>query len=93
MSMRLSLAVVATLAAAGASSAAPRSIADCEAIQSADAYNRCLASFGPAAGGRARSSIAGVVPQRAYSHRVRGLGLEIERGHKRRARMVLTPGR
>jgi hypothetical protein len=29
--------------------AAPRSIADCEKIQSADAYNQCLASFGPVA--------------------------------------------
>jgi hypothetical protein len=29
------------------SAAAPRSIADCERIEAADAYNRCLASFGP----------------------------------------------
>lgn len=29
--------------------AAPRSINDCEKIQSADAYNQCLASFGPVA--------------------------------------------
>ena len=29
--------------------AAPRSIKDCEKIQAADAYNRCLASFGPVA--------------------------------------------
>lgn len=27
--------------------AAPRTIADCERIEAADAYNRCLASFGP----------------------------------------------
>jgi hypothetical protein len=27
--------------------AAPRTIADCEQIEAADAYNRCLASFGP----------------------------------------------
>lgn len=30
-------------------SAAPRSIKDCEKIKAADAYNRCLASFGPVA--------------------------------------------
>jgi hypothetical protein len=29
--------------------AAPRSINDCEKIQAADAYNQCLASFGPVA--------------------------------------------
>ena len=29
--------------------AAPRTIKDCEKIQAADAYNRCLASFGPVA--------------------------------------------
>ena len=29
--------------------AAPRSIRDCEKIQAADAYNQCLASFGPVA--------------------------------------------
>jgi len=27
--------------------ATPRTIADCERIEAADAYNRCLASFGP----------------------------------------------
>lgn len=29
--------------------AAPRTIDDCEKIQAADAYNQCLASFGPVA--------------------------------------------
>jgi hypothetical protein len=33
----------------GAAVAAPRSISDCESIKQADAYNNCLASFGPAA--------------------------------------------
>src|SRR5579863_5843980 len=33
----------------GPLSAAPRSIADCEKIQATDAYNQCLASFGPVA--------------------------------------------
>ncbi|MDQ6702813.1 MAG: hypothetical protein M3Z96_06755, partial [Pseudomonadota bacterium] len=33
------------------SKAAPRSIDDCEKIQAADAYNQCLALFGPLARG------------------------------------------
>ena len=33
------------------SSATPRSIDDCEKIQAADAYNQCLAAFGPLARG------------------------------------------
>ena len=32
--------------------AAPASIGDCESIKGADAYNYCLASFGPRRGGR-----------------------------------------
>ena len=32
-----------------AAHAAPRTIDDCEKIQAADAYNQCLASFGPVA--------------------------------------------
>jgi hypothetical protein len=43
----LSLLGIGLLAAPLA--AAPRSINDCEKIQSADAYNQCLASFGPVA--------------------------------------------
>jgi hypothetical protein len=39
------LAVFAAVPAA----AEPRSIEDCEKIQAADAYNQCLASFGPVA--------------------------------------------
>jgi hypothetical protein len=43
---------VAALAAVPAQSkAAPRSIDDCEKIQAADAYNQCLALFGPLARG------------------------------------------
>jgi hypothetical protein len=40
---------VATLGFAPAAMAAPNSINDCEKIEAADAYNRCLASFGPVA--------------------------------------------
>ena len=40
---------VGAAAVGGPALAAPRSIADCEKIEAADAYNKCLASFGPAA--------------------------------------------
>jgi hypothetical protein len=36
--------------------AEPRTIDDCEKIQAADAYNQCLASFGPAAHEHAHSA-------------------------------------
>ena len=36
------------LALAGFALAAPQSIGDCEKIADPDAYNRCLAAFGPA---------------------------------------------
>ncbi|MGH6795146.1 MAG: hypothetical protein ACREDH_08100 [Methylocella sp.] len=41
----------ALIAASAHANAAPRSIDDCEQIQAADAYNRCLALFGPIARG------------------------------------------
>ncbi len=41
----------ALIAAPAISKAAPRGIDDCEKIQAADAYNQCLASFGPVAKG------------------------------------------
>ena len=40
---------VTALGVAPAAMAAPNSINDCEKIEAADAYNRCLASFGPVA--------------------------------------------
>ncbi|MGH6821711.1 MAG: hypothetical protein ACREDU_12735 [Methylocella sp.] len=43
--------VAALVAAPAQSKAAPRSIGDCEKIQAADAYNQCLALFGPLARG------------------------------------------
>jgi len=39
----------ALIAPSAVSVAAPRTIDDCEKIQAADAYNLCLASFGPVA--------------------------------------------
>ena len=47
MKLRLALALLALVAA---SSAARAGVDACEKIKDADAYNACLASFGPAAG-------------------------------------------
>ncbi|MGH6863960.1 MAG: hypothetical protein ACRECN_06760 [Methylocella sp.] len=52
--MRFNLTVVfvaALVAVPAQSKAAPRGIDDCEKIQAADAYNQCLAVFGPVARG------------------------------------------
>ena len=61
------MAVVAFAASIGVAWAEPRSIADCERISQADAYNRCLAEFGPAArsGGSVREAPAGAQEGRA----------------------------
>lgn len=83
--------VVATLVA-GAATAGPRSIADCETIQAADAYNRCLASFGPSAGRRGRSFGADVSAEGDYSRPEHRSGMA-EQGRKGRVRMVLEPPR
>lgn len=46
------LFTTALFAVSVSTSAAPQTIDDCEKIQAADAYNQCLAIFGPAARGR-----------------------------------------
>jgi len=59
---RATAAALATLVLTFATARAePRSIADCERISQPDAYNRCLAEFGPAArsGGVLRQAPAG----------------------------------
>ncbi len=43
------LGAVALSLCLGAAQAAPRTINDCEKIEAADAYNQCLALFGPPA--------------------------------------------
>lgn len=43
------LIALSLLAVAGTAARSQSSIADCEKIQAADAYNQCLAKFGPAA--------------------------------------------
>lgn len=85
--------VVVAVLSVETAAAAPRTIADCEAIQAADAYNRCLASFGPAAHvrhGRSHAAAFGSIDARrpAYTH---GSGVSVERVSKSRLRMTLTP--
>jgi len=47
--IRLTLGLILAIFSECAASAEPHTINDCEKIQAADAYNQCLASFGPAA--------------------------------------------
>jgi len=47
----LAFSTAALIVVSGQSKATPRNIDECEKIQAADAYNLCLASFGPVARG------------------------------------------
>jgi membrane-bound lytic murein transglycosylase B len=85
-----------TTAFAVPSLAAPQSIEDCEKIEAADAYNNCLASFGPEA---REHKLSPNVPEGAgnrvhvygrHHHRVHSA--EIERGGGRqRMDFSVTP--
>ena len=99
----LSLAIAAFLAVfATPALAAPRSIDDCEAIKEADAYNRCLASFGPTRGQHG-ATYPGVAAEGGHSGKASGRSasrppsrsgaaqLSVSRGG--RVRMEFTPGR
>jgi hypothetical protein len=79
---------------------APRSIADCEKIQEADAYNRCLASFGPTRGqhgatypGVASEGVHGGAGRSAYRAAPRYGGAQFSYRRGGRMRMEFTPGR
>ena len=91
--------VLGAAAGGGPAVAAPRSIADCEKIEAADAYNKCLASFGPAAhehrlspvAPRGAASSAARVRQRHYGHYSRGASRAEARGrHGARQSMEFT---
>jgi hypothetical protein len=80
--------------------AAPRSIADCEKIQEADAYNRCLAAFGPVRGqhGATYPGVASEGGDRgsgrsAYRASPRYGGAQVSYGRGGRMRMEFTPRR
>lgn len=67
--------------------AAPRSIKDCEQIKQADAYNECLASFGPVVPGLAARERAftphGPPPEASVPEGLRGKAATL-RSHRRR---------
>jgi hypothetical protein len=99
----LTVAVAAFLAVLAAPAlAAPRSIDDCEAIKEADAYNRCLASFGPMRGQHG-ATYPGVASEGGHSGKASGRSAsrpasrsgraELSRGRGGRVRMEFTPGR
>jgi hypothetical protein len=96
------LVLAAALLLPAPAEAAPKSIADCEAIQEADAYNRCLASFGPMRGQRgagypgvATGGGKGGKGGSAAARRGGGFpaGAQVTRGRGGRVRMEFTPGR
>jgi hypothetical protein len=69
-SKTLLLAAILAVVSAFATSANPRSINDCEKISDGDAYNKCLASYGPKRGQRARGKALGPETGKAYkTHR------------------------
>jgi hypothetical protein len=90
MPRMIRVAFIATLAALPAA-AAPRSIADCESIQAADAYNRCLASFGPVAAGHSvQKALPYAEPSEARASDAGGR-VTVTKSRRGRARIVLTP--
>jgi hypothetical protein len=100
---RSGLAIAAFLAVfATAALAAPRSIDDCEAIKEADAYNRCLASFGPTRGQHG-ATYSGVAAEAGHSGKASGRSAsrppsrsgaaQLSVGRGGRMRMEFTPGR
>lgn len=95
--LALALALFVGVVAAP-SLAAPRTIADCEAIKETDAYNRCLASFGPVRGQRAKT-YPGLASDGgrgksggAYRAAPRFGGANVSHGRGGRVRMEFTPG-
>jgi hypothetical protein len=82
--MALGLSLAATTLAA-----APATIRDCEKIQQADAYNRCLARFGPVAHEHHLMPVPAGANRYTYAYRHRHHGMVIVQ-HGRRKRMILS---
>lgn len=80
---------------AGAAIAASRNIDDCEAIKEPDAYNRCLASFGPVRGGHG-GKYYGPASETKRGARRHGRdypsGVSVQRSRSGRVRVEFTPG-
>jgi hypothetical protein len=101
---RLALSIAATMLAAPAV-AAPRTIDGCEALKEANAYNLCLASFGPMRGQHG-ATYPGLASERekaggsavhdkstAHNASKLGYGANVRHGANGRMRMEFTPGR
>jgi hypothetical protein len=89
------LFVFGALLLAGEALAAPRNIDDCEAIKEPDAYNHCLASFGPVRGGRGKHYGAASDARHGVSRHGRNHPSDVssQRAHSGRVRMEFTPDR
>ncbi|MGE5388772.1 MAG: hypothetical protein ACM3NE_07775 [Hyphomicrobiales bacterium] len=100
------LALIVALLLASPALAAPRSIDDCESIKDPNAYNLCLASFGPmrgqhgasypgvaSEGGKRGGGNPGLGRQAAPRHAAPPLphGARISHGGNGRIRMEFTP--
>lgn len=77
------LVAVTACASANPAAAKPRSINDCEKLTDDDAYNKCLASFGPKRGA-SRSSKAGRTTGITNKRYRRGQSANARRGKSRR---------
>lgn len=91
MSKALSIVLIGLgLVFANTAQAAPRSINDCEKIDAADAYNQCLASFGPTPRARGASR----APQtRAVRGKpaIRSHKMRIHTGGRQRMEFSISP--
>ncbi len=91
MSKALSILLIGLgLALANSAQAAPRSIDDCEKIDAPDAYNQCLASFGPTRKSRGASR----APQtRAVRGKpaIRSHKMRIHTGGRQRMEFSISP--
>jgi hypothetical protein len=99
---RLPGGALAALLLAAPATAAPRNIDDCEAIKEADAYNRCLASFGPTRGqhgatypkaSEGEKGSRGPATRRAEGGARPSPRPGVTLGHGGRVRMEFTPGK
>ncbi len=85
--MALCFSLVAT-----ALRAAPATIKDCEKIQAADAYNRCLASFGPVAHEHPLAPVPADANRHTYAYRHRRHGrLIVQHGQPKRMLLEADP--
>ena len=97
----LPLILLAALFMVKAAEAAPRSIEDCEKIKEAEAYNLCLASFGPVRGQHNKTypgiasdgdaSESGKKAPLPSSRRGSNGRQSLSRGHSGRIRLELKP--